>query len=96
MTYVKWCQTHSKFPNRPYGFDFVIWVVVFKDLQLEKIQETIGKKIGMFDGLWKNKSLEEKALDMFKVVSKKKFVLMLDDLWERVDLTKVLNLSNLN
>ncbi|GAY51860.1 hypothetical protein CUMW_137540 [Citrus unshiu] len=63
--------------------------VVFKDLQLEKIQETIGKKIGMFDGLWKNKSLEEKALDMFKVVSKKKFVLLLDDLWERVDLTKV-------
>ncbi|XP_052288509.1 probable disease resistance protein At5g63020 isoform X2 [Citrus sinensis] len=80
---------NNKFLNRPYGFDFVIWVVVSKDLQLEKIQETIGKKIGLFDGLWKNRSREEKALDIFKVLSKKKFVLLLDDLWERVDLTKV-------
>ncbi|KAI9162004.1 hypothetical protein LWI28_022764 [Acer negundo] len=36
-----------------------------------------------------NKSLQEKARDIFKILSKKKFVLLLDDIWDRVDLTKI-------
>ncbi|KAK9191219.1 hypothetical protein WN943_019830 [Citrus x changshan-huyou] len=49
----------------------------------------IGKKIGLYNDSWKNKNLEEKAQDIFKTLSKKKFALLLDDLWERVDLKKV-------
>ncbi|KAJ4719040.1 Disease resistance protein [Melia azedarach] len=79
----------NKFLSMPKTFDVVMWVVVSKDLQLEKIHEQIGKKIGLFNESWKNKSEEEKASDVFKILSKKKFILLLDDIWERVDLMKV-------
>ncbi|KAJ4718436.1 NBS-LRR type disease resistance protein [Melia azedarach] len=82
-------QINKKFLNMPKTFDVVIWVVVSKDLQLEKIQEKIGRKMGLFDESWKNKSGEEKASDIFKILRKKKFILLLDDIWERVDLMKV-------
>ncbi|XP_024036102.1 putative disease resistance protein At4g10780 isoform X2 [Citrus clementina] len=80
---------NNKFLESPTNFDCVIWVVVSKDLRLEKIQEDIGKKIGLFDGSWKNKSVEEKAVDILRRLGEKRFVLLLDDLWERVDLTEV-------
>ncbi|KAK2651489.1 hypothetical protein Ddye_011345 [Dipteronia dyeriana] len=82
-------QFNNKFVDTPNDFDTVIWVVVSKDLQLEKIQEIIAQRIGLCNESWKNKSLQEKARDIFKILSKKKFVLLLDDLWDRVDLTKI-------
>ncbi|KAJ4718261.1 Disease resistance protein [Melia azedarach] len=82
-------QINNKFFEAPNDFDIVLWVVASKDLQIERIQETIGRKIGLFDELWKNKSLEEKAEDIFKILRKKKFVVLLDDLWNRIDLSKV-------
>ncbi|KDO37638.1 hypothetical protein CISIN_1g038480mg, partial [Citrus sinensis] len=78
-------QINNKFIDTPNDFDVVIWVVVSKDMQLERIQEKIGERIGSFG----NKSLEEKASDIFKILSKKKFLLLLDDVWERIDLVKV-------
>ncbi|CAH8343885.1 unnamed protein product [Eruca vesicaria subsp. sativa] len=43
------------------GFDFVIWVFVSKNLNLEKIQDTIREKIGFLDRSWTSKTEEEKA-----------------------------------
>ncbi|TXG69292.1 hypothetical protein EZV62_004227 [Acer yangbiense] len=82
-------QINNKFLDTPNDFDVVIWVVVSKDQKLEMIQETIGKKIGLWDDSWKTKRFEEKASDIFKVLSQKRFVLLLDDIWKRVDLIKV-------
>ncbi|KAK9232290.1 hypothetical protein WN943_022536 [Citrus x changshan-huyou] len=82
-------RINNKFLESPTNFDCVIWVVVSKDLRLEKIQEDIGKKIGLSDDSWKNKSFEEKAVDILRRLGEKRFVLLLDDLWERVDLTEV-------
>ncbi|ESR40400.1 Disease resistance protein SUMM2 [Citrus sinensis] len=82
-------QINNRFFDTPNHFDFVIWVVVSRDLQLEKIQESIAKKIGLFNESWKNKSMQEKAQEIFKILSKKKFVLLLDDIWELVDLDQV-------
>ncbi|KAK0596959.1 hypothetical protein LWI29_020525 [Acer saccharum] len=82
-------QINNKFRDTPNDFDVVIWVVVSKDQKLEMIQETISKKIGLWDDSWKTKRLEEKALDIFKVLSQKRFVLLLDDIWERVDLMEL-------
>ncbi|KAL5757499.1 hypothetical protein ACOSP7_020110 [Xanthoceras sorbifolium] len=77
-------QINNKFLN--FSDDsVVIWVTVSKDVQLEKIQETIGKKIGLVDG-WNSKKLQEKAVDIYRVLSKRKFVLLLDDIWQRVNL----------
>ncbi|XP_052300793.1 probable disease resistance protein At5g63020 isoform X1 [Citrus sinensis] len=80
---------NNKFLESPTNFDCAIWVVVSKDLRLEKIQEDIGKKIGLVGDSWKSKSVEEKAVDIFRSLREKRFVLLLDDIWERVDLTKV-------
>ncbi|KAH9715213.1 putative disease resistance protein [Citrus sinensis] len=80
---------NNKFLESPTNFDCVIWVVVSKDLRLEKIQEDIGKKIGLVGDSWKSRSVEEKALDIFRSLREKRIVLLLDDIWERVDLTKV-------
>ncbi|KAK2651565.1 hypothetical protein Ddye_011421 [Dipteronia dyeriana] len=83
-------QVNNKFLDTPNDvFDVVIWAVVSKDQKLEMIQETIGKKISLWDDSWKTRRLEEKALDIFKVLSQKRFVLLLDDVWERIDLIKV-------
>ncbi|CAN6991295.1 putative disease resistance protein At3g15700 isoform X1 [Brassica rapa] len=70
------------------GFDFVIWVFVSKNLNLEKIQDTIREKIGFLDRSWTNKTEEEKAGKIFEILSKKRFALFLDDVWEKVDLVK--------
>ncbi|XP_059629297.1 probable disease resistance protein At5g63020 [Cornus florida] len=70
-------------------FDEVIWVVVSKDLTVERVQDKIGKKLGFTDYIWMDKSREEKAADIFRVLKRKKFVLLLDDIWERLDLLEV-------
>ncbi|KAK3205821.1 hypothetical protein Dsin_019867 [Dipteronia sinensis] len=83
-------QISHKFFDVLNNFDVVIWVSVSIDPQLEKIQEEIGKKIGLFDQYsWRNGNLEDKASDIFRILIEKKFVLLMDDIWERVDLLKV-------
>ncbi|XP_044485512.1 putative disease resistance protein At4g10780 isoform X2 [Mangifera indica] len=82
-------KINNKFLEISNNFDIVIWVLVSRDLQVEKIQERIGQKIGLDGESWKNKSVDEKASDIFKILRKKKFVVLLDDLWDRVDLIKV-------
>ncbi|ESR40708.1 putative disease resistance protein [Citrus sinensis] len=80
---------NNKFLGSPTNFDLVILVVVSKDLRLESIQEVIGEKIGLLNETWKSRRIEQKALDIFRILRGKKFVVLLDDIWQRVDLTKV-------
>ncbi|KAF5741723.1 disease resistance protein [Tripterygium wilfordii] len=82
-------QINNNFLDALNDFDVVIWVVVSKDLNYEKIQEQIGEKIGFKEDVWRTKSIHQKAADIFKVLSKRRFALLLDDIWERVDLIKV-------
>ncbi|KAH9667212.1 putative disease resistance protein [Citrus sinensis] len=80
---------NNKFLESTTNFNYVIWVVVSKDLRHENIQDTIGEKIGLLNDTWKNRRIEQKALDIFRILKEKKFLLLLDDLWQRVDLVKV-------
>ncbi|KAK2651485.1 hypothetical protein Ddye_011341 [Dipteronia dyeriana] len=83
-------QINNKFCDvLPHDFDVVIWTVVSKELELEKIQEDIGKRIGLCDEQWKKKTLRQKAQDISSILSHKKFVLLLDDIWNHVDLKEV-------
>ncbi|KAF2301633.1 hypothetical protein GH714_028430 [Hevea brasiliensis] len=82
-------QINNRFATISNNFDVLIWAVVSKDLKLEKIQEQIWKKIGFLDDKWEKKSLREKADDIFHALSRKKFVLLLDDIWQRVDLEEI-------
>ncbi|PON87217.1 LOW QUALITY PROTEIN: AAA+ ATPase domain containing protein [Trema orientale] len=80
---------NNNFLNDPTNSYYVIWVVVSKDQTLEKIQNDIGEKVGCTGDKWRNKNSQQRAEDILKVLSKKKFVLLLDDIWERIDLSEV-------
>ncbi|MBA0819341.1 hypothetical protein Gohar_019764, partial [Gossypium harknessii] len=65
-------------------FKVVIWAVVASYYDVGKIQDRIGENIG-FPRSWENKSVEQKARDIYGFLSTKRFVVLLDDLWEKVD-----------
>ncbi|KAL1211022.1 putative disease resistance protein [Cardamine amara subsp. amara] len=78
-------QINNKFRKDRCGFDFVIWIVVSKALQLEKILDEIAQKVrlrGKKDG-------SQKAVHLFNFLREKRFVLFLDDIWEKVDLAEI-------
>ncbi|XP_074284710.1 putative disease resistance protein At1g52660 [Silene latifolia] len=81
-------QINNKICNE-ISFDLVIWVSVSKQLKLENIQNHIGKKIGFSGDVWMSKSLSEKAVDILNVLKTKKFVLLLDDIFESINLTEI-------
>ncbi|KAJ9693170.1 hypothetical protein PVL29_012071 [Vitis rotundifolia] len=68
-------------------FDVAIWVVVSKPSNIENIQEVIWNKLQIPRGIWEIRSTkEEKAAEILRVLKTKKFVLLLDDIWERLNL----------
>ncbi|KAK8575886.1 hypothetical protein V6N13_032804 [Hibiscus sabdariffa] len=82
-------QINNRFCTTQNGFDVVIWVTVSRDYTDGKIQDEIGGVIGFSNESWKSKSVNQKALDIHGDLFKKRFVVLLDDLWGRVDLEKV-------
>ncbi|KAI9161599.1 hypothetical protein LWI28_018970 [Acer negundo] len=83
-------KLNNKFMDTKHDFDLVIWVVVSKEVNLLKIQEVIRTKVGISDEMWKQRNNEDdRAAELYKKLSNKKFVLLLDDIWQRIDLSKV-------
>ncbi|CAH2038139.1 unnamed protein product [Thlaspi arvense] len=71
------------------GVESVIWVVVSGDPKIHKIQDEIGEKIGYKGVEWRKKRENQKAVDILNFLSRKRFVLLLDDIWRKVDLTEI-------
>ncbi|KAH9714931.1 putative disease resistance protein [Citrus sinensis] len=83
-------QVNNKFCSEEHDFDVVIWSVVSREPNMKQIQEDIGKRIGFSTDSWQGKSFEERASDITNTLKHKKFVLLLDDIWEsEIDLTKL-------
>nr|AFD62209.1 nonfunctional CC-NBS-LRR disease resistance protein R180-Wei-0 [Arabidopsis thaliana] len=82
-------KIHNKFAEIGGTFDIVIWIVVSQGAKLSKLQEDIAEKLHLCDDLWKNKNESDKATDIHRVLKGKRFVLMLDDMWEKVDLEAI-------
>ncbi|KAH9716012.1 putative disease resistance protein [Citrus sinensis] len=77
-------QVNNNFCHQQHNFDVVIWAVA------STLQDDIGKRIGFSeDQRWEKKSPRDKAADIARILSGKKFVLLLDDIWERIDLTQL-------
>ncbi|KAG7547455.1 P-loop containing nucleoside triphosphate hydrolase [Arabidopsis suecica] len=81
-------RINNKFVEEVNEFDVVIWVDVSKDLQNESIQKQILKRLRL-DKEWEHETEEEKASSIHNNLKRKKFVLLLDDLWSEVDLIKI-------
>ncbi|KAJ4915629.1 Disease resistance protein (NBS-LRR class) family [Raphanus sativus] len=82
-------QINNKFSKTGEGFDIVIWVEVSRNASVRKIQESIAEKLGLVGKEWDEKNEKERALDIHNVLRRKKFVLLLDDIWEKVNLYAV-------
>ncbi|KAI9099635.1 hypothetical protein K1719_024640 [Acacia pycnantha] len=69
---------------------YIVWVVVSKSLNLDKIMDDIRKSVGIGDEIWNRCSNQDgKAAKIYEALKKKKFVLLLDDIWDMLDLEKV-------
>ncbi|XP_019082747.1 PREDICTED: probable disease resistance protein At1g61300 [Camelina sativa] len=82
-------KIHNKFTEIVGTFDVVIWIVVSQGAKISKLQEDIAQKLHLCSDEWKNKNTSDKAADIHKVLKRKRFVFMLDDIWEKVDLEAI-------
>ncbi|EOA33621.1 hypothetical protein CARUB_v10019775mg [Capsella rubella] len=82
-------KIHNKFDEIPGTFDVVIWIVVSQGATTSKLQEDIAQKLLLCGDEWKNKNECDKAAKLHTVLKGKRFVLMLDDIWEEVDLEAI-------
>ncbi|XP_058199780.1 disease resistance protein At4g27190-like isoform X3 [Rhododendron vialii] len=73
-------------------FDFVIWVTVSKSQSIRTIQEEVGKRLSVET---KGESDERVAIKLRQKLNGKKYLLLLDDVWNMVDLDAV-GLPNAN
>ncbi|KAJ9673023.1 hypothetical protein PVL29_026345 [Vitis rotundifolia] len=82
-------KINNKFLTPNNNFDIVILVVISKPTNLQKIQETLLSRLQIPDDRWKNRSEDEMAAEIYRVLKTKKFVLLLDDIWEPFNLLQV-------
>ncbi|EOA34577.1 hypothetical protein CARUB_v10022134mg [Capsella rubella] len=82
-------QIYNKFSNDRRGFEHVILVVVSRDSQMEKIQDDIAHEVGLNREEWKQKDKSQKEVCLHNFLKEKRFVLFLDDVWKKVDLTEI-------
>ncbi|KAK3428108.1 hypothetical protein EUGRSUZ_F04224 [Eucalyptus grandis] len=61
-------------------FEVVIWVVVSKQMNEDNIRDVIGERLNIQD---------KRVHSLLEVLTHKKFVLLIDDVWERLDLSKI-------
>ncbi|KAL9256312.1 Disease resistance protein RPS5-like protein [Drosera capensis] len=82
-------EIHNKLASSVNDFDYVIWIDVKRNQPLKRFRFSIGKKLGLDEGTLASMSEHDQCEDISRVLNGKKFVLMLDNLWERLDLLKV-------
>ncbi|RID40515.1 hypothetical protein BRARA_J00553 [Brassica rapa] len=57
--------------------------------EIHRIQGDIAKKLGLEGEEWGQKNENQRALEIHNVLKRRKFVLLLDDIWEKVNLKAV-------
>ena len=82
-------RINNEFFKTNIEFDRVIWVVVSKSASVEKVQELVLRECGCLDNRWKGRSEDEKARDIYNILKTMKFILLLDDIWEPLNLLKI-------
>lgn len=77
------------FQSNNRDFDLVIWIIASKQGKVGTIQDSILRKLNVPIKSWRNYDEQEKAGLIHYSLQKRKFILMLDDLWEFLDLVRV-------
>ncbi|KAK7827586.1 disease resistance protein rps5 [Quercus suber] len=82
------CKINNLFLSLSHDFVEVILVSVSKQPVMKKIQKAILQKLGFSEG-FRLDSTVNNAFQIFRRLVKRKFLLLLDDVWERLDLNLV-------
>ncbi|XP_034695203.1 probable disease resistance protein At5g63020 [Vitis riparia] len=82
-------KVNNEFIRASKIFEIAIWVVVSRPARVEKVQEVIRNKLDIPEDRWRNRTEDEKAVAIFNVLKAQRFVMLLDDVWERLHLQKV-------
>ncbi|WJZ94634.1 hypothetical protein VitviT2T_013474 [Vitis vinifera] len=83
-------KINNEFLATSNDFEVVIWAVVSKSPDIEKIQQVIWNKLEIPRDKWETRSSrEEKAAEILRVLKRKRFILLLDDIWEGLDLLEM-------
>ncbi|RID75915.1 hypothetical protein BRARA_B02929, partial [Brassica rapa] len=79
-------QLKNKFTEDEGASNIVIFVPVEPEEEIEGIQHEIGKRLGLSTG---QQDKEEKASEIFEILNVKRFVLLLDGIYRKVDLEEI-------
>ncbi|KAH0909717.1 hypothetical protein HID58_033038 [Brassica napus] len=82
-------KIHNRFAGTAEKLDILIWIVVSQGENISKLQEDIARKLHLCGEEWTNKNESDKAAEIHTVLKRQRFVLMLDDIWEKMDLEAI-------
>ncbi|CAO2827699.1 unnamed protein product [Amaranthus hypochondriacus] len=84
-------RINNEIPSRAadHVFDVVIWIVASKNATVDAIQTVILEKMRIPPDYWKGKPVDEKSALIYEILKDKQYILMLDDVWQRIDLLEV-------
>ena len=82
-------KINNEFLKTSHQFNTVIWVTVSKQASVKAAQEVIRNKLQIPDSLWQGRTEDERATEIFNIMKTRRFVLLLDDVWQRLDLSKI-------
>ncbi|AES76484.2 NB-ARC domain disease resistance protein [Medicago truncatula] len=77
-------RIHNELGKREHSFDLVLWAVVSKDCDINRlntIMTDISRRLGIDGTLWKESSRDQRVAKIY--------VLMLDDLWGKLELQAI-------
>ncbi|KAK2631610.1 hypothetical protein EUGRSUZ_L02679 [Eucalyptus grandis] len=82
-------RINEELSHANHKFNVVIWVVVSRQVNEDSIQDTIRKRLNIKDQSWGGWSQDEMINYLWERLTDKKFVLLIDDVWARLDLSKI-------
>ncbi|OWM66093.1 probable disease resistance protein At1g61300 isoform X1 [Punica granatum] len=82
-------KIHNELAHSSQDYDAVLWIVVSKQANAEKIQKDVWRKLGLPESELESSNKEDRAPKIFSVLKRMKFILFLDDIWERIDLVSI-------
>ncbi|PIA34093.1 hypothetical protein AQUCO_03900180v1 [Aquilegia coerulea] len=81
-------KINNGFQKRNNDFDVVIWVLISSEVKIETVQEAIRVRLGL--NSWSDSDpLSSRASHIHTALKKKKFLILLDDVWEELDLLSI-------